>query len=99
MALNGLHPKLDSRRNHIVDNHMRRALELDVYQKLGISFTELMNMPRGEIIRIYEICDDFIGSKAAIEENLRKKEEARKKSEDESRNRVEKRNKGKDWGS
>lgn len=46
---------------------------MDLYNKIGIPFHELLNMPRYEIIRIFEVVDEFNEVKYRIEAEERRK--------------------------
>lgn len=82
MSANKLHPKETYDKNHMLDNYMRRYLELDINAKLGLDFNTFINQPTWKIARTFDIVDDFIGARTAIEETMRKKLEAQKKNED-----------------
>lgn len=70
MAVN---PKEDPRTNGLLDNHFRKYLESDMYGKTGISFTELLNKPRHEVARLFELIDEFDMKRYLIEEKATEK--------------------------
>lgn len=66
------------------DNYVRKYLELDIYKRLGISLDELLDRPRYQVLRIFDLINEFLEVKFKIEEEERRKILAEQRRNDRS---------------